>query len=178
MAENEVKKEKASINMNIWFIIFIVYLVLSLVYIFSLNKTIENQNNTIASLEETTEKANANSLNILKDFKEVFDKYDSILAEKVEVPSTTPNGTYTGSATISGDMGTTLSMTLTLSENNIASLSVVDSSGDSVYNGVYSITEDTVNFTSDDGLTNYSFVKLDENTLKLVNDTVELSLTK
>ena len=174
MAENEVKKEKTLIPINLWFIVFIIYLIFSVAFMY-------NQNQTILKLEHDAEVDTTNTQNIIKDLKEVLGKYDVPEQKqeepKVELPST-PNGVYTGIATISGDMQGNLSMTLTLSENNIASLSVVDGSGDSIYNGVYSVAEDTVKFTSDDGLTIYSFVKLDENTLKLVSDTVELTLSK
>ena len=174
MAENEVKKEKTIIPVNLWFIVFIIYLIFSVAFMY-------NQNQTILKLEHDAEVATENTQNIIKDLKEVLGKYD-IPEQKQEEPQvelpTTPNGVYAGTATMSGDMLVNLSMTLTLAENNIATLSVVDGSGDSIYNGVYSIAEDTVNFTSDDGLTKYSFIKLDDNTLKLASDTYELTLVK
>ena len=49
MAENEAKKEKKSVSMNIWFVILLVYLIFSLAYIFSLR-------NDIAKLESESKK--------------------------------------------------------------------------------------------------------------------------
>ena len=177
MAEKE-KKEKTSFNMNIWFIIFVVYLGLSIVYFINQNQTITDLNTQVASLntqlDEAIQNSNQRSESILKDLEALVEKYN----DSKEVTLPTPVGTYTGSAVVSGDEVLALSMTLTLSENNVATVSVTNEAGNSLINGTYNVVSDSVTFTSEDGLTNYTFTVVNENTLVLVDNGSELTLVK
>ena len=104
--------------------------------------------------------------NIIKDLKastEVEDK--TPVTPSIEVSM----GTYNGSAD-------EMQMALTLSENNVASLTITNESGDSLVNGTYSIADNTVVFTSDDGLTTYNFTANEDGSLRLVINGVELTL--
>lgn len=181
MAEKEVKKEKASFGMNIWFIIFIVYLVLSLVYILNQTQTIATLNDNLLILQTKYDneiiKSNQRSENIIDDLSKIIEKYRAPeVKEEVNTPST-PVGTYTGSSVVAeGEVA--LTMSLVLAENNVATLTLTNESGDSLLNGTYNVVDATVNFTSEDGLTAYAFTIVDDSTLKLVDPATELTLVK
>ena len=186
MAEKETK-EKATITMNIWFILFLIYLIISLAYGYSLineNKALKveiaNKEQTITDIENLNQYTTDELSAIINDISGKLAEAKNLLEERknqenlnnaVEIST----GVYTGSSAVSGDEVAT-SMTLTLSEDNIASLALTNESGDSIVNGTYSIAENTVVFTSDDGLTTYSFTANEDGTLKLVDS--ELTLSK
>ena len=178
MAENEVKKEKTTVKMSIWFILFLVYLVASLAIIFNQNQKIADLNLEVATLESKMEVAlaesNERSAIIIRELEAIVKKYgkEPVTPEvpEVVIPEVTV-GTYTGAAP-------ELQMTLTLSEGNLANLVVVNESGDTTVSGTYSLVESNLSFTSDDGLTTYSFTALENGSLKLVDGNVELTLSK
>ena len=181
MAENETKKEKATISMNIWFVLFIIYLIISLAFCFSLiqeNKGLKAElaakDTTIADIQYASQsdlnkllKTIDNVSNMLAEAKQELLGTNEVTTNPVEIST----GVYAGSSD-------TVSMTLTLSENNVATLSVVNESGDSTFNGTYSVAEDLVAFTSEDGLSTYSFTALENGTLRTVYNNVELTLSK
>lgn len=179
MAENEVKKERAKVNISIWFLIFIVYLIFSLAYIFNQNSTIENLKMEVATLnskiESTVNLSNAQSNAIIIQLENVIKELrDATIVKEDETPVVLPStevsvGTYNGSTE---DM----QMTLTLSENNVASVST-NQSGDMLdVNGTYMVAVDSVIFTSDDAMTHYTFTVNADGSLNLVGS--ELTLSK
>lgn len=187
MAENEAKKEKKSISMNIWFIILLVYLIFSLSYIFSLRNDIakleneskkEIQTLQTSNYELTTKlyTVNNNLETIYELLSETKSELSSVLTpedsnQSVEVST----GTYSATASqISGDDMVEVTMTLTLSEDNIATVVENEVS----LEGTYVLADDTVVFKSNDGLVVYSFDALEDGSLKLVKDDLELTLTK
>lgn len=182
MAENEVKKEKAKVEINIWFILFIVYLVLSLVYIYKQHQEIIHLNTELTNAVNQSKNMHNDLMN---DLKSIVNKYSDYLQvgnpsedqNDVVVTPTVSNGTYTGTA-LTSENGVNLSMVLTLSDNSVATLSLTNESGEVMHNGVYAVSENTVSFNSDDSTVAYSFVIVDENNLKLVDDTTDLTLSK
>jgi len=187
MAENEVKKEKKSVSVNIWFIIFIVYLIFSLSYIFSLRtdlakiegeskKEIQTLQTSNYELTSKLYKVNHNLETIYELLAETKIDLSSVLAsgdseESVEIST----GTYTGTTSqASGEETIEMSMSLTLAENNMATLV----ENDSTLEGTYTVSENTVVFSANDGSIEYSFEAVEEGSLKLVNDSLELTLTK
>lgn len=177
MAENEVKNEKQKISISFWFFVFLIYLIISLLFIMKQNNELEfvtaERDSLSAQLNSVIENSNTRSETLINSFKEdlqlLIDKYaqedTTTSGDEISVEVTT--GTYTGSDDVT-------SMTLTLSEDNIASLTTA--SGDAAVEGTYSVSENTVVFTSNDGATTHSFTVVDANTLKLVDS--ELTLSK
>ncbi|MBO5142381.1 MAG: hypothetical protein J6C46_05205 [Clostridia bacterium] len=183
MAENEVKKEKATLKISIWFLLFLIYLIFSLAFGASLineNKSLKaeltNKDNTIIDIQNTNQNDINKLLSTIDSVSNMLaDAKNEILAKEeqnktVEVST----GVYTGSSAESGENA--VSMTLTLAENNIATLSVVNNAGESLYNGTYSLADSLVNFTSDDGLTAYSFTAVEDGSL--VNNEMQVTLNK
>lgn len=181
MAENETKKEKATINMNLWFVIFLVYLIISLAFCFSLIQENKSLKAEIAAKDTAIADMQYSSQSDLNRLIKTIDNVSNMLAEaKQELLGTsevTTNPVEVSTGIYSGSSDT-LSMTLTLSENNVATLSVVNESGDSTYNGTYSVAEGLVAFTSEDGLSTYSFTAFEDGTLRTVYNNVELALSK
>lgn len=184
MAEKEVKKEKASFNINIWFVLFIVYLIFSVAFILNQNQSIETLNAQIGTLnyqiENNVKQSNARTNVIISKLESIVNEYKNSLVEEEnntpvvpEVPEVTVSvaGTYAGSAE-------NMQMTLTLAENNVASLTVTNESNTSSFDGTYSLANDTVIFTSNDATATYSFTSLEDGNLKLVDSNVELTLSK
>lgn len=189
MSESEVKKEKKHIKVNIWFLIFIIYLIFSLSYIFKLTSTInqmaEVEHNTKLEMQDLQTsnyeltaklyKVNNNLDTIYSLLSETKSELDSVLsAEEEPAVVEVTMGTYAGtSAFVSGDEIAT-SMTLTLAENNMATLV----ENEATVEGTYVLAEDVVVFKSNDGLVVYSFKALENGSLKLVSDTIDLTLDK
>lgn len=180
MAENEVKNEKVKVHISIWFIIFLVYLIFSLAYIFNLNQQIEAKNIEIASLttkmESNIELSNSRTNAIIVQLENIIKDLKASTTVEDDTPIVTPSvevsiGTYNASSDA-------MQVALTLSENNIASFTIIDGSGDSIVNGTYSVTDGTVVFTSDDGVTTHTFTVNEDGSLKLVINDVELTLSK
>lgn len=186
MAEKEVKevkKENEAFKINIWFILFLIYLILSATYIIKQNQKIEALNANVSNLnyqlENSINLSNTNTTativkleNLIKDLKATLPEEENnapVVNDPVVIDPLV--GVYTGSAE-------TMQMVLSLVENNVASLKVTDESGESAFNGTYSSLESAVTFVSEDGLTTYSFTSLEDGSLKLVNDNVELTLSK
>ena len=183
MAENEAKvetkKEKTTINLNIWFIIFVVYLIFSLAYCFSLIQ--ENKSLSEALVKKDYEISDMQYSNQVNNDR-LISSIDSVIATLKEArqelkgvaDDETTNvsiGTYTGSSD-------ELNVNLTLSENNIASLSIVNNAGTSSYNGTYALDNGSIVFTAEDGLTTYSFVVNSDQTLNFVYNDVDVFLSK
>jgi len=180
MAENEVKKEKATVKMSIWFILFLVAIIAAIAVIFNQNQQIATLTMEKANLESKMNVAlaesNERSAIIIRELEAIVKKYGQKPSEEVpNVPEVViPEvsvGTYTGATA-------ELQMTLTLAENNLATLAVVNESGDTTVSGTYSLVDTYLSFTSDDGLTTYSFVALENGSLSLVDGNVELTLSK
>lgn len=179
MAENEVNSEKKIMKVSIWFFICIIILIFSVAYILSLHSKIASLELQVKNAEAALVTANSSKTELIeslkKDLENVINTY---LTEKQpneeQNPIEVTTGTYT--SVVSGEEAT-LSMTLTLSENNMATLVLNNESGDSTFNGTYSITDNTVTFTSEDGLTTYSFTAV-ESGLKLIDNDVDLTLSK
>lgn len=184
MAEKETK-EKATINMNIWFILFLVYLIFSLAYGFSLineNKALKaeitNKDNAIADMENLNKYTTDELASIIDEISNKLAEAKNLLDErngKENNSITVSTGVYTGSSIVSGD-DVSLSMTLSLLEANEATLTLTNESGDSALTGTYSVVDNTVVFASNDGLTTYSFIINEDGSLKLVDG--ELTLSK
>ena len=184
MAEKETK-EKATINMNIWFILFLVYLIFSLAYGFSLineNKALKaeiaNKDITIADMENMKQYTADELAAIIDDISGKLAEAKNLLTEKTgneNNSSTVSTGVYTGSSMVSGD-DVSSSITLTLLEANEATIALTNESGDSNFTGTYSVVDNTVVFTSNDGTTTYSFIINEDGSLKLVDS--ELTLSK
>ena len=190
MSESEVKKEKKNIKVNIWFLIFIVYLIFSLSYIFKLSSTInqmaqvehdtklEMQDLQTSNYELTTKlyKVNNNLDTIYSLLSETKSELDSVLSSENEEPAVieVTMGTYTGATSVESGDENAVSMSLTLAENNMATLVENEVTSE----GTYVLTENVVVFKSNDGLVVYSFNANEDGSLKLVSDTVELILNK
>lgn len=190
MSESEIKKEKKHIKVNVWFLIFIVYLIFSLSYIFKLSSTItqmakvehdtklEMQSLQTSNHELTAKlyKVNMNLDTIYSLLSETKSELDSVLSAEEEEPVVVEvtMGTYTGTAaSVSGD-DELVSMSLTLSENNMATLVENEATSE----GTYVLAENVVIFKSNDGLVVYSFKALENGSLKLVSDNIDLTLDK
>lgn len=178
MAENEVKKAK--LNISIWFILFIIYLIVSLAFILKQNTIIETLNAEVARITSESEKnlalSNTQTDIIIGKLDAIVREYKASKEQEEEPPVNTPSidvsmGIYNGSSDA-------MQMALTLSENNVASLTITNESGDSIINGTYSVAEGNVVFTSDDGMTTYNFTAVEDGSLKLVIDGVELTLLR
>ena len=183
MAENEVKKEKAKVNISIWFILFIVYLIVSLAFIMKQNTTIKAKDDEIANLNSkltsnvilSNADSNAMIIQLENMIKMLRDAQPNSVEQENNLPIVTPSlevstGVYYGSTDDKSAL-------LTLSENNVASLTITTAeSGDTVVNGTYSVAETTVVLTSDDGMTTYNFTAVEDGSLKLVVNGVELTL--
>lgn len=179
MAENEVNSEKKTMKISIWFILFLIFVIVSVAYILSLHSKIDLLELQVKNAEAALVTANSSSSELKDALRKELDRViDTYLAERPQEEKPNPIevtvGTYT--SVVSGEEAA-LSMTLTLSENNMATLVLNNQSGDSTFNGTYSITDNTVAFTSEDGLTTYSFTAV-ENGLKLVDNDVDLTLSK
>ena len=157
MAENEAKKEKKGINMNIWFLVFLVYLIISLAYIFNLRSDLTNIEKAKQQEIQTLQTSNYELTSKLYKVKSDLDTIYSLLAEtkidlnsilssgdKVQENVEISNGTYTGTAAfLSGDESVEVSMSLTLAEDNLATL-VKDN--DMVSEGSFLVSENAVVF--------------------------------
>lgn len=181
MAEKETK-EKASLSMNIWFIILVVYFGISFLFFMNQNKTIATLNEQVANLQtqlnDAVTDSNTRSENLIKDLEKVIENYRNSTLENNTTKTPVLNGTYTGTAVVTEDKMPSLSMTLTLSDNKVASVTRSDLSGDTLVNGTYNVVDNSVNFTSEDGLTTYTFTVVNDSTLKLVDATLDLTLVK
>lgn len=191
MSEAEVKKdvkaEKPTVKMNFWFIVFVVYLIASLAVMYTQHQNIQDLNTNVVTLqhemEQNAAKSNSRTEKIIHQLENIVTEYKESLMEepKEDEVANTPvlpevtTGTYTGSATTED---TTTQMTLTLSEGNVASLTVVDASGDSSFSGTYTVVETTLVFTSDDNLRANTFTVNQDGSLTLVDNEVVLTLNK
>lgn len=180
MAEKEVSGEKKTIKISFWFLMFLVFIVFDVAYILGLHIKISALEDELLQARNDITSAQVNTEQRVEVLKENINLLiDEFLDEQrgnnnVQKPAEVTTGTYT--SFVSGDEAT-LTMTLTLSDNNIAELTLNNESGDSTFSGTYAVEDGTVTFTSDDGLTVYSFTAV-ENGLRYVNEDVDLTLSK
>lgn len=178
MAENEVNTEKKTLKISIWFILFLIVVIFSSAYILKLNDKVASLESKVKDAEYALAMANSNKTELIVSLKNDLENViDSYLVEKQQEEKNNIEvtmGTY--SSIVDGEEKS-LDMILTLSENNIATLELKQDSGNSTLNGTYTVVDGTVVFASEDGLTTYSFTAV-ENGLKLINNDVDLTLSK
>lgn len=184
MAENNAKTERPSVTLNIWFVIFLVYLIFSLAYIFSLVSSNEaykaelaNKNTEISNMQTSTQDKISNLSNTLAELSDKLalarNEVDELLGNG-ETNTTIATGIYSGSSNLSGDEQ--VAMTLTLAEEGVASLIIVNASGDTDLNGTYTYAENVLVFTSEDAAVTYTFTVIENGALELADGTIVLSL--
>lgn len=164
MAENENKTEKKVVEVHFGFILFLVYLIFSVAYIFSLHAQIDTLKEQVATAEQAVQDTLTNQSSLRDSLRAELEKIiDVYLTEKQENNSVEVSvGTYSA-AVASGDEAP--AMVLALAEDNVATLTFANVSGDSSLSGTYAVNENVLVFTSQDGLTTYSFAVAEDGSL-------------
>ncbi len=170
--KEEVKTEKKEVKISIWFIILLIVIILLGTWTFKMVSDVNDMKQQLinqkteyeAQLQEARNHTDSTISTYNKNLDKVLKALQSALNEdgSTLLKVSSLEGTYPF-------MVDEQTAELTIAADNVASLKVKENDTENVYEGTYTLTENSIVFTSNDGAKTYTFNLRANVALELVN---------